>query len=87
MIRPGGTMEHDGQHHRPFRTDYILGDEPGTVCRANFQRPCRDEVKARGLNIVWIVVLQLCRAYRADFADERPAIDHDLVWFACTQKR
>jgi hypothetical protein len=33
--------------HRPFRTDLIGGDEPGTVCRANFRRPCRDEGESR----------------------------------------
>jgi hypothetical protein len=28
---------------RPFRTDYVLGREPGTLCRANFQLSLRDD--------------------------------------------
>jgi hypothetical protein len=31
---------------RPFRTDYVLGREPGTLCRANFQLSLRDEAAA-----------------------------------------
>ena len=27
--------------HRPFRTDFDRGHEPGTLCRANFRCPCR----------------------------------------------
>ncbi len=32
--------------HRPFRTDYVLGREPGTLCRANFQLSLWDEAAA-----------------------------------------
>jgi hypothetical protein len=34
--RPEGTVEKAPCFHRPFRTKFVLDDEPGTVCRANF---------------------------------------------------
>ena len=37
-----GTMENDGRFRRPFRTDFVWGRAPGTLCRANFQSSRRD---------------------------------------------
>jgi hypothetical protein len=33
--------------HRPFRTNFIGGDHPGTLCRANFRLSLRDEASRR----------------------------------------
>jgi hypothetical protein len=31
---------------RPFRTDFAMEHQPGTLCRANFPCPCRDNVRS-----------------------------------------
>jgi hypothetical protein len=47
ILRPEGTMEMNiGLLRRPFRTDFVLDGEPGTLCRANFRLSLWDERRA-----------------------------------------